>query len=316
MAYAQFGTIEATDFNSRAGGNPTTSSTTVNAVWATGGGQTGYGQTPISNVAVAQNVAATNWASLINSLNSANAHQGASSTGLTAPVAGGTIIFLSGLATAITNINGNKGNAVAQGSTISNVQTATTSWTNYANFTFTTSFANGDAARYFFNAGGQISFSVTHGNNTAGINAAMNTLATQVGTVVISGQNSGSRTIAGTPYNGITKVGGSGSVETIATNSGYFGLTTGNTVIFDQNSGISPYTTTVQIYANARTNGTVGTNSDNGSVVTLHVIMDKISGNGTLGSGSNCTCVITPPSTGNIANTWGTITLAGSNVAV
>lgn len=313
MSYAQFGTIEATDFNSRAGGNPTTSSTTVNAVWATGGGQTGYGQTPISNVAAGQTVAATNWASLINNINSANAHQGASSTGLTAPVAGGTITFLSGLSTAITNINSNKGNAVAQGSTSSNVQTTASSWTNYANFTFTTTFANGDAARYFFNAGGQISFSVTHGNNQAGINAALNTLATQVGTVVISGQNSGSRTIAGVSYNGITKVGGSGSVETIATNSGYFGLTTGNTVIFDQNSGISPYTTTVQIYANAYTNGTQGSNSDNGSVVTLHVIMDKISGNGTLGSGSTCTCVITPPSTGNISNTWGTITLAGSN---
>jgi hypothetical protein len=313
MAYSQFGTIEATDFNTRAGGNPTTTSTTVNAVWATGGGQTGYGQTAVSNIAVGQTIAATNWASLINSINSANSHQGASSTGLTAPVAGGTVTFLSGLGTAITNINSNKGNAVAVGTTISNAQTTASSWTNYANFTFTTTFANGDAARYFFNAGGQISFSVSHPNNTAGINAAMNTLATQVGTIVISGQNSGSRTIAANAYNGITKVGGSGSPEVLSTNSGYFGLSTGNIVIFDQNSGISPYTTTVQIYANARTNGTVGGNSDNGNVVTLHVIMDKISGNGTLGSGSVCTGVVTPPSTGNIANTWGTITFAGSN---
>jgi hypothetical protein len=110
MTYALNGLIEATDFNTRAGGNPTTTSTTVNAVWATGGGQTGYGQTAISNVAIAQTVAATNWASLINSINSANSHQGASSTGLTAPVAGGTVTFLSGLGTAITNINSNKHN--------------------------------------------------------------------------------------------------------------------------------------------------------------------------------------------------------------
>jgi hypothetical protein len=314
MAYAQFGTIEATDFNTRAGGNPTTTSTTVNAVWATGGGQTGYGQAAVSNVTVAQTVAATNWASLINSINSANAHQGASSTGLTAPVAGGTVTFLSGLGTAITNINSNKGNAVAVGTTISNAQTTASSWTNYANFTFTTRFANGDAARYFFNAGGQISFSVTHSNNAAGINAAMNALANAVGTIVMSGQNSGNRTIAGNVYNGITKVGGSGTVDTIASSNGYFGLSTGNIVIFDQNSGISPYTTTVQIYANAFTNGAnLSGNNDNGNVVTLHVIMDKISGNGTLGSGSVCTGVVTPPSTGNIANTWGTITFEGSN---
>ena len=37
MTYAQYGTIQATDFNALAGGNPTTSSGTLNAVWATGG---------------------------------------------------------------------------------------------------------------------------------------------------------------------------------------------------------------------------------------------------------------------------------------
>lgn len=313
MSYAQFGLVEASDFNTRAGGNPTTTSGTVNAVWATGGGQTGYGQTAVSNVAAGQTVAATNWASMINSVNSANAHQGASSTGLSAPVAGGIVTFLSGLPTALTNIYNNRGNAVAQGSGSSNVQTTSSSWSDYANFAFTISFANGDAARYFFNAGGQISFSCTHPNTTAGINAAMNTLCPQIGTIVVSGQNSGSRTIAGTSYNGVTKIGGSGTTQTLATNSGYFGLSTGNTLILDQNSATAPYTGTVQVLGYARTNGTQGSNSDNGSIVYINVVLDKISGNGVLGSGSTCTCTVTPPSTGNISNTWGTITLTGSN---
>jgi hypothetical protein len=312
MSYAQFGLVEASDFNTRAGGNPTTSSSTVNAVWATGGGQTGYGQTAVGNVASGQTVAATNWASMINSINSANAHQGAASTGLTAPSAGGVVTFLSGLGTAITNINTNKGNAAAQGTTSSNTQTTVSSWTDYANFAFTCSFANGDAARYFFNSGGQLKFSVTHANIDAGINAAMNTLCTAVGTIVISGQNSGSRTIAGTAYNGITKIGGSGSA-TLSTNAGYFGLSTGNTTILDQDSGTAPYTTTVQVLGYARTNGVQGSNSDNGSIVYVNVVLDKISGNGTLGSGSTCTLTVTPPSTTNISNTWGTITLTGSN---
>jgi hypothetical protein len=313
MSYAQFGLVEASDFNTRAGGNPTTSSSTVNAVWATGGGQTGYGQTAISNVAAGQTVAATNWASMINSINSANAHQGGASTGLTAPSSGGVVTFLSGLGTAITNINTNKGNAASQGTTSSNTQTTASSWTDYANFAFTCSFANGDAARYFFNAGGQLKFSVTHANTTAGINAAMNTLCTAVGTIVISGQNSGSRTIAGTAYNGVTKIGGSGSVESIGTNNGYFGLSTGNTTIFDQNSGTAPYTATVQVLGYARTNGVQGSNSDNGSIVYVNVVLDKISGNGVLGSGSTCTLTVAPPSATNISNTWGTITLTGSN---
>jgi hypothetical protein len=51
MSYAQFASIDASDFNTLAGGNPTTTSGTLNAVWATGGGTAGYGQTAVANVA-------------------------------------------------------------------------------------------------------------------------------------------------------------------------------------------------------------------------------------------------------------------------
>jgi hypothetical protein len=313
MSYAQFGLVEATDFNTLVGGNPTSTANTLNATWATGSGQGGYGQTAVANVASGQVVAATNWAALVNNTASAAAHQGSTITGVTAPVAGGIVTFISAIPTNLQTIWGSRGNATAQGSTTSNTQTTTAAWTDYANFTFTCTFANGDAARYFFNAGGQLKFTCSHSNSTAGINAAMQTLATATGTLNLSGQNSGSRTIAGTSYTGVTKTGGSGSA-TISTNAGYFGLGTANTTIFDQDSGTAPYTTTVQIQYLARTNGVQGSNSDNGSVVTVHCLFDKISGNGTVGSGSSVTCTLVPPSTTNIANTWGAITLAGANV--
>ena len=54
MAYIQFGLIEASDYNNMVGGNPTTTPNTLNTVWATGGGQAGYGQISISNVAIGQ----------------------------------------------------------------------------------------------------------------------------------------------------------------------------------------------------------------------------------------------------------------------
>lgn len=313
MSYAQFGLIEATDFNTLVGGNPTSTANTLNATWATGSGQGGYGQTAVANVAPGQVVAASSWASLVNNTASAAAHQGSSITSVTAPVAGGLVTYVAAIPTNLQTIWASRGNAAAQGSTTSNTQTTTAAWTDYANFTFTCTFANGDAARYFFNAGGQLKFTASHSNTTAGINAAMNTLATATGTLNISGQNSGTRTIAGTSYTGVTKTGGSGSA-TVSTNSGYFGLSTGNTTIFDQDSGTAPYTTTVQILYLARTNGVQGSNGDNGSVVTVHCVFDKISGNGTLGSGSSVTCTLVPPSTTNLANTWGTITLAGANV--
>ena len=58
MSYAQFGLVQAADFNTLAGGNPTTTSGTLNAVWATGGTNAGYGQTAVANVAVGATVAA------------------------------------------------------------------------------------------------------------------------------------------------------------------------------------------------------------------------------------------------------------------
>ncbi len=74
MSYAQFSSIDATDFNTLVGGNPTTTSGTLNAVWATGGGTTGYGQTAVANVAAGQTVAATSqWASLVT--NTANSER-------------------------------------------------------------------------------------------------------------------------------------------------------------------------------------------------------------------------------------------------
>ena len=313
MSYAQFNLIEASDFNNLVGGNPTSTANTLNATWATGSGQGGYGQTAVANVSAGQVVAASSWASLVNNTASAAAHQGTSITSVTAPVAGGLVTYIAAIPTNLQSIWASRGNAAAQGSTTSNTQTTTGAWTDYANFTFTCTFANGDAARYFFNAGGQLKFTCSHSNTDAGINAAFNTLATACGTLNISGQNSGSRTIAGTSYTGVTKTGGSGSA-TVSTNSGYFGLSTANTTIFDQDSGTSPYTTTVQIQYLARTNGVQGSNADNGSVVTVHCLFDKISGNGTVGSGSSVTCTVVPPSTTNLANTWGTITLAGANV--
>lgn len=315
MSYAQFGLIQATDFNTLAGGNPTTTANTLNAVWATGGGANGYGQTSVGNVAAGQVVAATNWASLINNTASAASHQGTSITSVTAPVAGGIVTFNANVTTNIQSIWTSRGNAAAQGSTTANTLTTNQAWTNSATFTQTVTFANADAARYFFNAGGQIKMTASHSNSTAGINAAFQALATATGTIVISGQSSGSRTIAGTAFNGLTKVGGSG--DAVANSSlGYFGLTTANTLLLDQNYSTSPYSGTVEIQYGGKTNGVQGSNSDNGNVVTIVSYWNSDTGNTikVVGSGSAVTCTAVPPAQTNIANTWGAITIAGVGI--
>jgi hypothetical protein len=315
MAYSQGGLIAASDFNGFVGGNPTTTANTLNATWATGGGQAGYGQTAVANVTSGSSITTTPWNQLFYNTGNAASHQGTSITSISNVSSSNTITFNSSLQTNLNSIYAARGNAASQGSTSANTITTGSAWTVSAVWTHTVTFANGDAARYFFNSGGQIKMTCTSPAGTAGtIQSAFANLATATGTVVISGQSSGARTIAGTSYNGITKVGGSGSTETLSTNSGYFGLTTANTVIFDQNTTESPYSPGAEIRYIAKTNGAQGSNSDNGTVVTIYTVFQDTAANGSVASGSTVTCTAVPPASTYIANTWGAVTIAGSVV--
>jgi hypothetical protein len=313
MSYAQFGLIQASDFNTFVGGNPTTTANTLNATWATGGGTAGYGQTAVANVAAGNTVVATNqWNALVANTASAATHQGTSITSVSAPVAGGTVTFLSAIPTNLSSIYSNRLNAATQGSTSANAVTRGTTWSQILTFTHTATFANGDAARFFFNAGGQLKMTVSHPTGT-GINLLFRDLAANVGTVVLSAPSSGTVSIAGTTYNGITKIGGGGNAPTIAPNAGYYGLTAANTTVFTQTASTGPsgYLGTFIRFI-ARTNGTQGSNSDNGSVITVHTIWDEVPNGLVVSSGSVTTMTVVPPETTNLANTWGAITLSGS----
>ena len=312
MTYAQYGTIQAADFNALAGGNPTTSSGTLNAVWATGGTTAGYGQTALANVAVGDTVAASQWATLVGNTASAASHQGTAITSVSVPVTGGTITYLSAIPTNLTTIYNSRLNASSQGSTTSNTITTSTTWSSLATFTHTATFANGDAARYFFNSGGQLAITCSH-PGTGNINLLFNNLCSNVGTVVMSSPSSGSISVSAVSYNGITKIGGGGSTPTIGTNSGYFAMTTSNANVFTQlaSTGPSGYLSTF-IRIIAKSNGTQGVNGDTGNVITLFTLFDEVPNGLTVATGTAVTLTVRPPETTYLANTWGAITLAGS----
>ena len=312
MTYAQFGTVQATDFNTLVGGNPTTTANTLNATWATGGGAAGYGQTALANVSAGNTVLATQWATLVSNTASAATHQGSSITSVTAPVAGGTITYVSAIPTNLQTVYTNRLNAATQGSTTTTTVTTGSSWSSIATWTHTATFANGDAARYFFNSGGQLKLTMSHPNGS-GINLLFFNLASNVGTVVMSSPSSGSITVAGTSYNGITKIGGGGNSPTISQNSGYYAMTTSNANVFTQTASTGPsgYLSTF-IRVIAKSNGTQGSNSDAGSVITIYTVWDEVPDGLAVSSGSSVTLTAQAPETTNLANTWGTITLAGS----
>jgi hypothetical protein len=313
MSYAQNGLIEATDFNTLVGANPETSANKLNTVWATGGTTAGYGQTAVSQVAEGDTVIATGqWNALVANTASAAAHSGSSITSVTAPTSGGTVTYLSAIPTNLTTIYTNRRNAASVGSTSSSTATRSSSWENGLTFTHTVTFASGDAARYFFNAGGQIKMTASHPTGS-GINLLFSDLASNAGTLVQSAPNSGTVSIAGVNYSGISRVGGGGNTPTIDANKGYFGLSTSNATVYTQtaSSGPSGYLSSFIRYI-TKSNGAQGSNGDTGSVVTIYTIFDEIPNELVASSGTAVTLTLQAPETTNLSASWGTPTLASS----
>lgn len=308
MAYAQFGLIQAQDFNTLVGGNPTATANTLNATWATGSGAAGYGQTAVANVAVADTVAASSWNALVSNTASAATHQGSSITSVTAPTVGTVVTHVAAIPTNLQTIYTNRLNAATQSGTTANTATRGTTWSAALTFTHTATFANSNAARFFFNSGGQLKMTVSHANNAAGINLLFNNLASNVGTVVLSAPSSGTASIAGTTYTGITKVGGGGNAPSpYLTNNGYYALTTSNANVFSQTASTGPAG-----YLSSFIRFIVQSNGSPGNVVTIFTVWDEVPDGLTVGSGSATTLTVVPPETTNISNTWGTVTLTGT----
>lgn len=313
MSYAQNGLIEATDFNGFVGGNPETGANKLNTVWATGGTTAGYGQTAVSQVSGGDTVVATGqWNALVTNTASSASHQGSAITSVTAPTSGGTVSYLSAIPTNLTTIYTNRRNAATQGSTIADTATRGSSWQNSLTFTHTVTFASGDAARYFFNAGGQIKMTASHPTGS-GINLLFSDLASDTGTVTVSAPNSGTISISGSSYSGITKVGGGGNTPTVDADKGYFGLTTANATAFTQlaDSGPSGYLSSFIRYI-VKSNGAQGSNGDTGSVITIYSVWDEIPNDLVATSGSAVTCTVQLPETTYLSASWGTPSISGS----
>jgi hypothetical protein len=307
MTYAQYGLVQAADYNALTGGPSSTTANTLNVTWATGTGNAGYGQPSEGNVAIGDSVTAGKWANLVNKTSNSATHQGSTISSVSAPVAGGTVTYVSAIPTNLSTIYSNRLNAQTVGSTTANTATRGTTWNTALTFTHTATFANADAARYFFNAGGSLKITCSHPSGV-NIDLLFNNLASNVGTVALSSPVSGSISVAGTTYNGVTKVGGGGNAPTISTNSGFYALTTANTTLFTQTASTGP---AAYLSTFIRVIGAVNSNASP-SVVTLYTVWDEVPDGFTVTSGTATTLTAQAPETTNLANTWGTITLAGS----
>ena len=275
MAYTTGGTIQALDYNLLTwGGNTQTYNGTPDnlaEIWGTGNGPRGYGQdaTAMSIVSAGGTVTATQWATFIQRLNLTLAHQSGAGARLASGsnigiVAGATIAAFANVSSAITTINTNANLWTAQGSTTVGTPIYTTfTAADFAAFTTvfnrTITFASGDAARYFFNAGGQI--------NWAFVTYNLNGTARSGDVVTLFTTNLGGGNIRGVNGTAITGAGG-----TVGTNTGrgYWQLTSSVQLAASITSTVSTYTGDVA-NVNIRTNGVQGANGDVGSVITLQI---------------------------------------------
>jgi hypothetical protein len=253
MAYTSGDTILATHYNSFV--------SDFNTNWGTGSGDQGYGQSnTLSAVSAGDTVTATQWATLLARETTAATHQGTSLTAITSPSAGDTISAFTALAANTALINTNRHNVDTGNYTdTASSQAVSGSWTTSTVHTFTLTFAGGDEARYYFNAGGSTRLSFARAGGTSHTkNTEWSNLATACGTVIFAVQ-------------GTTKSGGSGSVGTLATTIGYQDMTTSDQTLFKQFEGDNPYTSNY-ILVEAKTNAVDSDgNGDNGHILTFKV---------------------------------------------
>jgi|694.fasta_scaffold141428_2 hypothetical protein len=297
MTYAVGGIIQASDYNNFA--------SSVNGVWSTGTTNSGYGQTALSTVSTNSIVYASEVASLLSTISSMASHQGTTLGSLidSTPVAGDLIYFEPNLATNITLVSNNRLNAATQGSTsTSAITNSSISWSSSLTMTWTIAFSSNNNARYFFNSGGQFSLTASHPSGGAAINTAFNALANNLGTLVLSSPSSGTATIVGVSYNGVTRIGG-GGVPTINANNGFYSLTGTNQLLINQAGSGGYYSSSIiQVYA--RYNGT--------GTLTIEMLWDEIPDGAIVNTGSVGTLTVRYPETTHISNTWGTPTITTS----
>lgn len=323
MTYSVGGKVQASDYNTFANNAVlitnafsaiNNAAIAINTVWGnTNSGIYGYGQSNISNVSVGTKVSSSEWTALVDTLNKATKHQTGSNTTIanTSTTVDSKVSVLNGtpsaLVQAINGLQANAFNAATQGTTTTFTTINGNGWRDLLIFSTRITYANADAARYFFNSGGQIGLSYAHSSNTTGINPLIANICSSVGTIWISAPG-GSNTarLAGTTYSGVSKLGGSGNLTSINSSGGYYGLTVTPLQIVYQRSQV-----TFLNSAYSGTNLTISASSDGFALTITSSIDETFSANSFLvDAGTSLTVSVRPPETTNLANTWGAVNVS------
>lgn len=312
MTYAQGGLIQATDYNTLVGSNTSVTGTDLNGVWAWGANSRGYGQTSVASVSALSTVTATQWASLVNTLNSANIHINGTNSGLAANTAGQIIGYSGSLQSKINGINTDRLKFSSNSAAVTNVSslTAYAAWTSTTttatltrSFGLRATFSNGaDAARFFFNAGGRMKFNITAVADAVARSVAAKAVVDALGGVALFAAN--------------TNGGRTGTGATLGTNNTALGYYTApfnaNTTVVSITSTTASYTSDTGSIA-VRPNGSQGSFNGNGDSIDFWATINSTQGTGALSFNDSLSLTVTVtldvsfPEVTNISNTWGAV---------
>ena len=313
MTYTAGQLVQAADYNGFVGGNAANVSGQLNTILGQGYGNAGYGQVAVSNVSTAGStlVTATQWTTLVNGVNKVRKHQNGAGFTNVGTYTSGTLI------NANNNVSGNLTSAYTGRLNYQAEGTTTTGATNSPNFTApndtnsatfqfsrTATFASADAARYFFNAGGQLNFVIIGVTNGGATNrgASLATLAaTNFSSMRVRAGNNSGRTGTG------------GTLDSSDTALGYYKSTTSNATAVALTGVTSSYTSdTCTVYV--KTNGTQGSNGDAGTTMTVSMQLVSAAQSPAFDDSIDITVNhrvdVIYPSTTFLANTWGSVTIS------
>lgn len=268
------GVTSGEDTSTVAFANDTEATQAVAALVGVGFGQRGYGQTSfiLPQLAVGDVISSSHWTNLRNAIENIGNHQGTSLTNLvpaTLLETGDTIVAHDGvpptnneLNSFISTLDTNRFNTDSGASmtltTSAHTETRTTSWSSTIDTTVTATWATPDAARYFFNSGGELRVILSHSNTSTDQNIDWNNvLSNVVGTITL---------------NATTTTQSATSAAGTVSNIGYYDLTTSNQRIYDgTNIGSGAYVSN-DVFIDARYTG-LTTNGARGSQVVFTITL-------------------------------------------
>lgn len=253
----------------------------INTVWGIGSADAGYGQTDIIVPKEEDSEPTTeDWSAMFTIINSVGSHQ---DTSMLAMSSDDIELDLDDISTNITNMHTNR--LVAKTTNVGQAKNidSTGDWSDSATQVIRATYSGPDKTRYFFNAGGYITVTPSVTEYTDDEKArSWDALTQMCGTIKLGAQTT---SVTGDSTSATVTETHTSSASVVSSNIGYYDLTSIDQLIFEKTLTTvgSPYISAsannVKIYA--KTNGTIGSNSDNGTIITLTVVLSDASDDST-----------------------------------